>query len=222
MFMLIGSAEKAGSGVDKILSGWREANWQKPYVDEKTNPDKVVLLLTMESLLPQDVKEELIQVFGKEIESIGYEKLAVLSIACTEGEVTNDRLKFVVDMHSADISKLLKELCGLGYLVSKGNGRGTKYYLLDESIATSPESIATSPESIATYRVTKNYYKKEVLEAKIIEICADFTDLEEIALIIGRNIRYLNNYIIPGMIKTGKLERLFSVKNHPNQKYKAK
>ena len=32
MFMLIGSAEKAGSGVDKILAGWRFANWRAPTV----------------------------------------------------------------------------------------------------------------------------------------------------------------------------------------------
>lgn len=45
MFMLIGFSEKAGSRVNKITKGWREANWQKPYVEESNRPDKVELTL---------------------------------------------------------------------------------------------------------------------------------------------------------------------------------
>ena len=47
MFMLIGFSEKAGSGVNKIIKGWREANWQKPYVEEERN---TILMNLRESL----------------------------------------------------------------------------------------------------------------------------------------------------------------------------
>lgn len=45
MFMLLGKAEKAGSGVDKILAGWRELDWDEPRLTEEVQPDYVVLTL---------------------------------------------------------------------------------------------------------------------------------------------------------------------------------
>lgn len=45
MFMMLGRAEKAGSGVDKILSGRDELGWDKPELREDVQPDYVVLTL---------------------------------------------------------------------------------------------------------------------------------------------------------------------------------
>ena len=45
MFMLLGKAEKAGSGVDKILAGWKELGWDTPILSEEVQPDYVVLTL---------------------------------------------------------------------------------------------------------------------------------------------------------------------------------
>ena len=43
MFMRLGRAEKAGSGVDKIMSGWHFLGWPAPSVREETRPDYVAL-----------------------------------------------------------------------------------------------------------------------------------------------------------------------------------
>ena len=47
MFMLLGRAEKAGSGVDKIVSGWQSLGWPIPTVTEETRPDYVVLTMQL-------------------------------------------------------------------------------------------------------------------------------------------------------------------------------
>ena len=47
MFMLLGRAEKAGSGVDKIVSGWQSLGWPLPTVTEETRPDYVVLTMRL-------------------------------------------------------------------------------------------------------------------------------------------------------------------------------
>ena len=47
MFMLLGRAEKAGSGVDKIVSGWQYLGWPHPTVAEEMRPDYVVLTLRL-------------------------------------------------------------------------------------------------------------------------------------------------------------------------------
>lgn len=48
MFGLIGRSDKAGSGVDKILKGWRSGKWSRPDVREKSHPDIVELQLPLE------------------------------------------------------------------------------------------------------------------------------------------------------------------------------
>lgn len=45
MFMRLGRAEKTGSGVDKIVGGWRYFGWPIPTVVEETRPDYVVLTM---------------------------------------------------------------------------------------------------------------------------------------------------------------------------------
>ena len=47
MFMRLGRAEKAGSGVDKIVSGWQSLGWPLPTVAEETRPDYVVLTMQL-------------------------------------------------------------------------------------------------------------------------------------------------------------------------------
>lgn len=41
MFLMIGGGEKAGSGIDKILQGWKSQSWRSPSIEERTRPDRV-------------------------------------------------------------------------------------------------------------------------------------------------------------------------------------
>lgn len=50
MFSMLGKAEKAGSGVDKILLGWKDNNWSKPEISYSFRPDKVTLTLSVKDL----------------------------------------------------------------------------------------------------------------------------------------------------------------------------
>lgn len=85
MFMLIGFSEKAGSGVNKIIKGWREANWQKPYVEEFSRPDKVELTLPMISLLPDDAVIKLKELFDGKVENLTQDELTALVTCYSEG-----------------------------------------------------------------------------------------------------------------------------------------
>ena len=53
MFMRLGRAEKAGSGVDKIVIGWQYLGWPTPTVAEETRPDYVVLTMRIGGI-PQE------------------------------------------------------------------------------------------------------------------------------------------------------------------------
>lgn len=51
MFSMLGKAEKAGSGVDKILQGWKDNHWSRPEIDTSIRPDKVDLMLDISDLI---------------------------------------------------------------------------------------------------------------------------------------------------------------------------
>lgn len=152
--MQIGSAEKAGSGVDKILAGWRFANWRAPMLRLLTQPDIVELTMMMESLMDDATKERLAQIFGPKITTIGQKRLLALNAACIDGYVTNESLRVVLDIHKAEIADLLKDMCQDGLLVQDGYGRGTKYYLpnddsnITSNIANSDSNITCSGSNI--------------------------------------------------------------------------
>ena len=129
MFSMIGVAEKAGSGTDKIMKGWREANWRSPKIEEQLQPDKVVLLMPMESLLSEKAKATLTDKFGITANSFDHNVMSVLALACDEGDVTNERLRYVLNMHKAAISDLLKLMVKNDLLEASGYGRGMRYRL---------------------------------------------------------------------------------------------
>lgn len=127
MFMQIGNAEKAGSGVDKIIEGWKSANYRYPAIEER--PNKVVLTLPLESILSDEVLNHLKSVFGDSIVSIDHEKLLVLAACVSDGYTSNYRIQFVLEKHPSDITQLLKTLCQERYLISSGIGKGTRYFI---------------------------------------------------------------------------------------------
>ena len=127
-------------------------------------------------------------------------------------------------------------------VVSKGKGRGTLYQvnikrpqnvaISEGNVATSKrayENVAISEGNVATskrayvYETAKKHLSYNEIADLICNMTKDFLFLDEIASSIGRNVRYLNNRIIPRMIEEQRLERLYpDIPNHPKQKYRAK
>jgi predicted HTH transcriptional regulator len=129
MFLLIGGAEKAGSGVDKIMSGWVASHWRRPYVVLDSEPDRILLEMPLFSVLPQDTLESLKRIFGAVVETLGKDELTVLSVSEIEGEVSNAKLQYYLDLHRTDITRLLQDLCKRGFLTMESKNRWTTYRL---------------------------------------------------------------------------------------------
>ncbi len=161
MFLMIGSAEKAGSGVNKIMSGWGDNHWRSPYVTIESQPDRIILELPMFSILPDEAFQALRNLFGDRVENLSKDELTILATCHIEGEITNSRLQYMIDRHRTDITKILQELCKAGYLQSENKSRWTTYHLntnfslfenLDElsSMATSESNVATPFPNVDT------------------------------------------------------------------------
>lgn len=245
MFMMIGSAEKAGSGVDKILKGWETLNWKRPYPIEKAQPNKVELVMPLESLLDESVLLELNKLFGIRLEQLDSNEKIAVSMALTERIINNERLRDTLSLHPADITHMLQHLCKEDFLASSGHGRGTVYKLkvatLGEKVATSEgkvatpkgswvvtpmgSKVATSCEKVATSKgkvATPNSKRmsKDDMRKMIIDYCSEWRTVSEIADYVCRNKQYIRNKILPVMHDV--LQMLFPKENHPGQKYKVR
>lgn len=249
MFMMIGRAEKAGSGVDKIMSGWQESHWRRPFLELENQPDRVKLTLPMFSVIPDQVLHELSHYF-EDVSYLSPDELTVLSFCLIEGSISNHRLQYVLNMHSADITGMLKKLCADGYLESNNNGRWTIYKLLqkvdtsDKKVDTSDKKVDTSGKVDTSKQEADNQLieikkvdtsnnkvdtsmvatrlQKEELELLIMQVCKnDYIKINAVAKTIGKSEDYLKNKIFPQMTKDGKLEKRFPfTHNHPDQGYK--
>lgn len=129
MFAMLGRGERAGSGVDKIVAGWRSQQWRSPLIRPQHQPDRVELTLPLVSLLQPETVDELTRQFGPSIESLGPDELQVLTIAREEGLVSNPRMQSCLTKHPTDIGRMLKGLVERGFLISDDRRRWTTYRL---------------------------------------------------------------------------------------------
>jgi predicted HTH transcriptional regulator len=105
------------------------------------------------------------------------------------------------------------------------NSPDTKMDTSPAKMDTSPAKMDTSPAKMDTSRTAgKKRMKPEALEELIISYCkSEHKSLEEIAGYLEKNAKYLKNKVMPRLIESGVVERLYpNNPNHPQQKYKAK
>ena len=149
MFMMMGQAEKAGSGVDKILRGWKASRWGSPYPNELLRPNKVELVMPLESLLDPRILTSLKDQLGSPIDELDENELLLLATAQSEGVINHERLKELLPMHPADITKVLQKLRRDGLLIVEGRGRGCVYHLNDGGKA-SEQMMQAAPSNDAS------------------------------------------------------------------------
>jgi len=235
MFMLLGNAEKAGSGVDKIMKGWRELNLRVPYVRQLQNPSRTELVMPLSSLIDEKIKQYLAKLFGSQVEDLDEKEYLTLALACSEEEISNERLCSVLGMHKHDITLMLGKLCKGRFLRPFGYGRGRTYRLLTENganvatseanVATSEANVATSDANVATSdaNVATSLPKKMSKKAfgeELVRFCEEWRTLNDIVLHFGRTKKYIKNRL---PLYMNLLERRFpDIPNHPGQKYRSK
>lgn len=150
MFMMIGTAEKAGSGVDKIRRGWKSQYWRTPSVRESMQPDRVQWTLPMISLIPKESLERLQILFGPRFSQFDQNEVQALVTADIEGEVDNYRVRQICNIHAADVTRLLQGLVAKDALVRDGHGRWSRYRLPDagDSEHNEGESLHSDEQSL--------------------------------------------------------------------------
>lgn len=90
----MGRGERAGSGAETILKGWRENNWLKPKIKEMVQPDRVELMLQFEH--GEDIKKDSWEDGGKDDNNIIDNQI---------NTILQDYVKDAVEDISKDIDK---------------------------------------------------------------------------------------------------------------------
>ncbi len=148
MFMMIGVAEKAGSGVDKIRRGWQSQHWRLPIVSEQTQPDRVCWRLPMISLIPEESLVRLESLFKEQFKTFNKIEIQALVSADIEETVNNTRMRQITGEHTADITRVLQGLVAKGALVQKGQGRWSRYCLPIDSVHKDFDSVHKDFDSV--------------------------------------------------------------------------
>jgi ATP-dependent DNA helicase RecG len=231
MFMMIGAAEKAGSGVDKIFKGWASQHWRTPLVREQTQPDRVCWELPMISLSPPESLKRLEQRFGNKWKNFSKVEVQALVTADIEGVVDNARMRQITNNHPADITRVLQELVGRGALLQEGQARGSRYRLPAEFNSVHKDSVhkdsvhkdsvhkdsvhkenSLSANELAHLRkISKGAIKNRRLapsemERIIVELCNDrWLSRKQLAELLERNPDGLRSRFLTSMVEHQRL-----------------
>ena len=248
MFMLIGYAEKAGSGIPKIFQSWHSQNWTKPLLYEKREPHPQTLLeLRMISLVDEDIIKQIKDIIGEDFNNLNENERNILVTTFIEEEINHKRLNEILDLHPSDSSNILKKLSDdLRYLSKTGTGRGTTYKFnftkgiinSTKGITETTTGIINSTGGIRFYKIdeipqnilekiqktteilkTKQRIKKEKMYLMILDICQyGYFSPSLLADLLYRNKETIKDYI-SALVKQKKLKPFFSSSNSPKQAY---
>ena len=128
MFRYVNIGEQAGTGIPKILAGWKSQHWRLPSLREEREPyNRTLLELQMLDLFPPGILKILQLHFGDRFDALSETARLALATTLSEGRLTHARLVELTTQHPADLTKKLSELVSDGFLTSEGSGRGAVY-----------------------------------------------------------------------------------------------
>ncbi|MBA4176575.1 MAG: transcriptional regulator [Leptothrix sp. (in: Bacteria)] len=245
MFQMIGGGEKAGSGMDKIRSGWRSQHWRSPKVEESLQPDRVKLVLPMVSLIPPEVNEALRTRFGVRFDRLDKTSVQAIVTARVEGTVTNGRLQEVTGEHPKGITGVLQTLVREGFLTQQKQRRWASYRVVGDfphSPEDSPQTAGDSPPSAEDSPLSGTdspRFPPELLVAAaparqsarlpaaemkslVAALCTGrWLTSRELGLLLHRDADNLQSRFLTAMVREGRLELRFpDVPNRPDQAYR--
>ena len=167
-------------------------------------------------------------------------ELLLLATAQSEGVINHERLKELLPMHPADITKVLQKLRQEGLLIVEGRGRGCVYHLNDggeaseqmmqampsNNVSSEAQMMQAAPSNDASsedqmMQATKRKLSAQETERLVCCFCTEWRTAQEIADYLHRTKDHVRNVILPRLLKQGVLGQRFSVKRHPNQQYRA-
>jgi len=147
MFLIIGAGERSGSGIPKIFSGWKWADWRIPRLYEKTEPEQTLLELSIGNLVSEETAFLLHYKFGERVDSLSELERGIVITAAVEGWIDHERACQLTSLHSREVTLTLPRLVSNGFLIPHGEKRNKSYTLPGEELPSPDEVFAINPLS---------------------------------------------------------------------------
>lgn len=232
-------AEAKGTGIGTMRRLMKDAKLMPPTFESDSSRNIFTTRILLHHFLSEEDVKWLSSLSVNDLTDA--HKVAIIFLR-EVGAIDNITYRQLSGVSTKDASKDLKHLVKLNLIEQKGQGRQTYYIPSKELIglyssngATSDEKVATSDEKVATSDLfgerifnklnsLGRWSKRTELEHLIIEMCQRMPlSIEEIASLTKRNINYIRNKILPGLLRDKRISFTFpEMINHPNQKYTAK
>ena len=133
MLRMIGYGENIGSGYPTILKTWKEQNWRRPILIDRTELRQVDLTLPMVSLLPASTLAEMKAYYGEETyNSFTANEQQVMAYVWNGDSVSNMELQQMLGKNSLEIGKLLHNMVDKNLLNQESKNRWTTYNINKE------------------------------------------------------------------------------------------
>lgn len=130
MFAMIDAGERAGSGISKILHGWKEAGYAAPSYEEEYGPDRTILNLPLSEVSAGDrqigASDTSSHLSGERERS----KSAIIEYLTVNGSSKAADIASGVGLGISWTNELLRELASEDRVTSTGKARATRYMLL--------------------------------------------------------------------------------------------
>ena len=173
MLRMIGYGDNIGSGYPTILKTWKEQNWRKPTLLDRTELRQVDLTLPMISLLPKTVLEEMKHYYG----SAAYDLLTaneqqILAYVWNGDSINNIELQQLLGLNSIEAGKLLHQMVKKGLMNQNNKNRWTTYTIHKEQVANESmeKSMEKSEEKSEEKSKEKSEEKLTPTEIRVVEL----------------------------------------------------
>ena len=135
MLRMIGYGDNIGSGYPTILKVWKEENWRKPTLLDRTELRQVDLTLPMISLLPENVLHEMEAHYGEMLfVSLTAEEQIIAAYVWNGESVSNAELQQLLGLNSIEVGKILHGMVEKQLLNQENKKRWTTYTICKERV----------------------------------------------------------------------------------------
>lgn len=134
MFGFVNVGERAGSGVDKIMTAWKEQNWKKPEFDFSVRADRVTLKLEVGQVVYIPGAADL-RVEEQKTSLLSEKEEAILHYIFERGSISTGKAAEVCGYKSrTSARKVIDEMVEKGYIVKNGKGASVRYSICGEKV----------------------------------------------------------------------------------------
>ena len=173
MLRMIGYGDNIGSGYPTILKTWKEQNWRKPTLLDRTELRQVDLTLPMISLLPKTVLEEMKHYYGRAAyDLLTANEQQILAYVWNGDSINNIELQQLLGLNSIEAGKLLHQMVKKGLMNQNNKNRWTTYTIHKEQVANESmeKSMEKSEEKSEEKRMEKSEEKLTPTEIRVVEL----------------------------------------------------